>query len=295
MLTRYGKYLAYGLFLLWLVFWGFQNGRSYQSQVDRKQIEAPHHANEGIQNNNSSINGTLNSNSPSYPYPNQSYQQTAEQNFLGFTPGESLLVIVTFLVAVATWDLVRGAQDTAKRQLRAYLSVNPKNINSLTPAANASVILSIRNTGQTPAYEVRHTDIVQICPYPLPANYPFPQLPPFGPSRTIVHPDREFDGSVRSVAPFNQAQINAIVTPTNTRLYVFGRSEYEDAFKLPHYVQFCYSIAGISFAAATVLPNGTTVQAPMPANWNIGDAPPPGVVINYHILQEYADQHNKAD
>src|SRR5215207_3972459 len=47
---------------------------------------------------------------------------------------------------VATRSLVRGAEDTAARQLRAYVVVEPGAIFEIQPI--------IVNAGQTPAYEV---------------------------------------------------------------------------------------------------------------------------------------------
>src|SRR5207253_87563 len=87
---------------------------------------------------------------------------------------DSLLVVFTFLVFVATvllwWSnrrLVTGAEKSAERQLRAYIFVTETKILAadingtiLNPPQNIRVgtrpvaILTIKNTGQTPAYDV---------------------------------------------------------------------------------------------------------------------------------------------
>ena len=56
--------------------------------------------------------------------------------FLGVKFGEWLLVLETVALAVTTWMLVKGAEKTAERQLRAYVLVD-KELSSL-PLANSS-------------------------------------------------------------------------------------------------------------------------------------------------------------
>ena len=50
-------------------------------------------------------------------------ENAAEISILGIKPGEWLLSIVTLMLWGATVGLVRGADKTAERQLRAYISI----------------------------------------------------------------------------------------------------------------------------------------------------------------------------
>lgn len=74
---------------------------------------------------------------------------------------DTLVVVFTFLLFAATlalWRatdrLVRGADETAERQLRAYIFVESGKVE--TPLANGRFManLIVRNSGKTPAYDV---------------------------------------------------------------------------------------------------------------------------------------------
>jgi len=72
----------------------------------------------------------------------------------------SLVVVFTIILASATiflWratrDLVNGAEDTAKRQLRAYVIPIMGDVRNFGTSALLEASIRIRNAGQTPAYK----------------------------------------------------------------------------------------------------------------------------------------------
>jgi hypothetical protein len=69
---------------------------------------------------------------------------------VAFTAG---LFAATVALWYATRDLVRGAEETAERQLRAYIVVTQGSVT--VPKSNdaINIYIQIKNTGQTPAYE----------------------------------------------------------------------------------------------------------------------------------------------
>src|SRR6266702_8322704 len=82
------------------------------------------------------------------------------------------LVIATIVIAsigmLQWWE----TRNTAKRQLRAYVGVRPSTLKIVT---TWEWIFDITNYGQTPAYRLIDNAIVDICPYPLPPKFPFPE------------------------------------------------------------------------------------------------------------------------
>jgi hypothetical protein len=62
-------------------------------------------------------------------------------------------------------------KDTAERQLRAYVGVSPLSIDIQGPSARVAVRYEVKNTGQTPAHNVRHAASLEIWPFPLPKDF----------------------------------------------------------------------------------------------------------------------------
>ena len=86
---------------------------------------------------------------------------TPEHAILGIKPGEWLLVVVTWMLWAATSRLVKGADRTAGRQLRAYIYVEKTNFRSLVPQG-WEITYRIKNFGQTPAHNVRLFSIAKV-------------------------------------------------------------------------------------------------------------------------------------
>lgn len=55
----------------------------------------------------------------------------SDMTFFGLSPSEALLVVVTAWLVLVTRDLVAGADETAKRQLRAYVMMHSARIDNV--------------------------------------------------------------------------------------------------------------------------------------------------------------------
>src|SRR5689334_22225826 len=72
---------------------------------------------------------------------------------------DTLVVLLTFLLAggtfllwLATQRLVQSAEETARRQLRAYMAIAaaiPRNV--IITGSRTTVLIAVQNMGQTPA------------------------------------------------------------------------------------------------------------------------------------------------
>jgi hypothetical protein len=93
---------------------------------------------------------------------------------LGVKYGEWLLFLATVGLWWATWRLVIGADRTAERQLRAYVSVEPTIVYNFGTAALIMIGVDVQNHGETPAGIIFHDFETALLPNPLPGNFVFP-------------------------------------------------------------------------------------------------------------------------
>jgi len=170
---------------------------------------------------------------------------------------DSLLVVFTFLVFVATvllwWSnrrLVTGVEKSAERQLRAYVFVTETKILAadingtiLNPPQNIRVgtrpiaILTVKNTGQTPAYDVTVFGNNTLTTWPLrPAT--FPPLPFSGVelSRQSYGPGM-FTYKFEIMGLLNDAQVAAL-TAGNQAIVIYGEIRYRDAFDQNRFIRY---------------------------------------------------------
>src|SRR5260221_6403146 len=133
MLRRFEKPVVIALALCWALGFSYQVGLSSQYQEHRKQIEASYKARYGIDHQDRpNETGSLRDR-PARPQAENGSHQSAEVTFVGLKLGDGLLVIVTVLLVLATRDLVIGASNATRKQLRAYVSVQPRGIKDFHP------------------------------------------------------------------------------------------------------------------------------------------------------------------
>lgn len=172
-----------------------------------------------------------------------------------------LLVLFNGILATYTWRLftatnglwkstdspVTGAEDTAKRQLRAYISVYPNGA-GLPPKEEiiAKIFSRMKNHGQTPARAVNHVYRFEVLPNPLPAGFNFPEpnihirlnstIPPNDEMKTWFNTNKQL-----SIDEFYSIEKNA------SRFYVWGKTYYTAVFGWE--TKFIASIGGPEFVA----------------------------------------------
>lgn len=169
-----------------------------------------------------------------------------------------ILALSTIFLWVATRDLVINTENTARRQLRAYVFVVQVEIVDMgTPNVNAAV--KIRNTGQTPAYDV--TVSTGANAFNVPGNVTFTPTP-IGPnsSRFVFGPDGLGRYNIPLQSIIGAANRIAAIKTGNGALYVWGEILYKDAFGKGQYTRFRHMIGGTagwpSDNLMTVCPEG---------------------------------------
>jgi hypothetical protein len=153
-----------------------------------------------------------------------------------------VLAFATGFLYVATRDLVRGADKTAREQLRAYIQASPGNVFNLKSGARLEARILVNNSGQTPGNEVTRWAGMKISK-PLASD----ELVKLG------RGERE-EGSLVAMPQAPHVMIRGLDAPDATlsdqiirgdqRIYVFGRIEYKDIFEQPRASDFCFVYYG---------------------------------------------------
>jgi hypothetical protein len=164
-------------------------------------------------------------------------QGTRDGLFAKFTG--DLALYAAFLAALSALQLaaflyqgywlrrtVKSAEDTASRQLRAYVGVREFEIESFVVGEVPTVRFEIANFGQTPSYRTRTWVGVGYLPNPMTGTFPEPN---HGTSFRVLNPGDNITRKTRAEGVLTQEILDAITAKT-TRLCVVGQVEYRDAF-----------------------------------------------------------------
>lgn len=146
--------------------------------------------------------------------------------------------------ADAATNTVNIMKDTAEKQLRAYLSVRIDHVFCFSDEIIAQIRFIMLNHGQTPAYNVTQTALIEILPYPLPPDYQLPNLPEPPDTTYVLHPTATLNGFVRAIRLFSKEEINRIINNNGFRIYILGLVKYKDGFGINRQTKFCCSVTG---------------------------------------------------
>lgn len=145
------------------------------------------------------------------------------------------LFFATYLLWRATRDLVRGAEKTAERQLRAYVLVEKVTIIDFAKNKQPRIHAVMRNTGQTPAFKLHFAANATLLPYP--ATSPFVFNWPSKRIYSVIGPGAATTITIAPRLVLTEQDI-ADVLEKRTAIYVYGRIEYEDAFGRDQWSEF---------------------------------------------------------
>ena len=158
------------------------------------------------------------------------------------------LAVFTFKLWRSTSALVRDAADTAKRELRAYVTVETIRIQTVMADTGILGTMLIMNYGRTPAYKLSvacdlTVDLRIGAPLPLPAA-----SPALGP----LAPGAHFGTTKAALFRLTATQFNQLQGGTH-RLFFHGEIRYMDAFGVPRFTRFRVESDG---ANTTTSPEG---------------------------------------
>lgn len=154
--------------------------------------------------------------------------------------------------ASAMGALAQTSSDTAERQLRAYVMVSEAAVIDLTLGAEPKVHIKIKNSGQTPAYDIQQWIMI------AGGRYPLAQKPP--------ERDQQIPLAAFPLAPNGYLEIRHGLGRQLTRdlyngmangsaaIYIVGQISYKDVFgirRVTNYRMICGGPTGIGSVALT--------------------------------------------
>jgi hypothetical protein len=159
------------------------------------------------------------------PQNSRSDDHAPEVTILGIKPGEWLLGIVTWMLWYATMRLVSGADNTSKRQLRAYVGVTNVFFETFV-AGEISVLVRIKNFGTTPANNCA-TNVFLTISQVDGSDLPSRVRDGFARPCTLM-PGDSINTVCRFRAEICTQELIDFVTAGNRAIGVFGAIRYED-------------------------------------------------------------------
>jgi hypothetical protein len=137
---------------------------------------------------------------------------------------------------------VTGAERTAERQLRAYVTVQGVGVKRTDRDGKVWLHMEVQlmNTGQTPAYNVIVGSLGKILPLPLPQGTDLTVHPNGSEISSRVLGSGQGSMARPDLGPISLEQLGKLARrETKTAFYGYGRITYRDIFDKPHYTNFC--------------------------------------------------------
>jgi hypothetical protein len=157
-----------------------------------------------------------------------------------------LLVIVTAGLIAAGILTVRQMRTTEERQLRAYIFPVEAVLTQFTAGEVLKCRITTKNTGQTPAYRLRHMAIIGLVDFP--PQEPLPECEASESiSKTNLGPGGDIHKFGETKFPLTEAAVTRLKGGT-AAIYVFGRIDFTDAFGGQRWVKYrCMTGGDIGF------------------------------------------------
>jgi hypothetical protein len=155
----------------------------------------------------------------------------------------TILGFATIILARATKRLVSGAEDTARRQLRAYVSVRPVGADFIYDGSSCRVTITyaVKNFGQTPAYHLVQFGEIANLMVPTAQKIQPPERP--GELEEIsLPPGAEVEGTVWGIT--EEKSLRALGSSFK-KIHAVGAVYYTDAFGKERESKFCFYIENL--------------------------------------------------
>lgn len=161
-----------------------------------------------------------------------------------------VLGLFTVNLAGATDKIVKGAEEATRRQLRAYVSVEPTDVFNFGTKERVGISVHLKNHGGTPASELSHDFSMGLLPNPLPTDFVYPETTDqFDTNSTL------FPGSILPVRFFHSADLSDdevdLIEKDTQRFHFWGVTSYRDAFGKVQTTKMRTPFGGPDFALTT--------------------------------------------
>jgi hypothetical protein len=161
-----------------------------------------------------------------------------------------LVVLSLTLIAAAFAAFFTGRQawvsrDTEINQLKAYAYISDVKWSAIVSDIPITATISAANGGATPAYNAIMNAYMGFFPeYPDKPITDYQSATPIeSESLAFLYKDRAISVTSSLATPLTDDQVKDIKAGLS-RIYVWGIVTYEDAFRRPRYLHFCYMTFG---------------------------------------------------
>lgn len=155
-------------------------------------------------------------------------------------------------------NAAKASADAVTSQLRAYIQVNIAGRPHLE-VGPLQIVLAIKNTGQTPAYDTIVCSNIGITLWPNPAQT-FQDVVPTVRVPIVLSPGQEFNNIpvLDNITAHEIAGLKAKAL----RIVVWGRVDYVDTFKIARFSKFAFSLEtdGTKFLPPFIEGSGTSAD-----------------------------------
>ena len=240
--------------------------------IAQQQPKPQSHQDSGKQTPPPSTQSTVQSQQNPAPQQGSPSDELKQSNWQRFTEP---LITNWPLIAIALpaiwvgWRTLVAMRESSERQLRAYMIVergivanvaNPLSelgkkqetvAKIIQPLAGPVAQITIKNTGQTPAYDVVHWGNMKIREFPLASELPVMPPPP-GRFWSVLGPSIAEVKTLRIKAPLTEVEIQGL-RDSSMAIYCHGEIHYRDAFKKVHVTHY-----RVMYCAVTGIEIGTS-------------------------------------
>lgn len=169
---------------------------------------------------------------------------------------EIVTALATGAIAWFTWELRRSTdklwkagEETAARQLRAYVSVSSKELTGVFTGATPTIALTVKNAGQTPATHVTAWCRIHMVEWPSSSEPAIETTNLEEGSMTIIGPGQCVNIGANLHGPLAAVDVVSLRPGGDYRLLIKGQIKYRDTFGDSHLTTFKLRSWGVSDSA----------------------------------------------
>jgi hypothetical protein len=159
----------------------------------------------------------------------------------GLAAATAVLARFTWKLWRSTKDLVEEGNETARRELRAYVALREASIHNFAVDEKPEIHLKLTNYGRTPAYRLRVTLDTNIRP----DAGELPTLQEVTQAAGHLAPGADFQSLKTPEWIVSRQQYFALQTPSHT-LFVYGIVRYVDTFGQERFTKFRLMTGGLA-------------------------------------------------
>ena len=155
----------------------------------------------------------------------------------------AFVILTALATATAAWYTRKEWQssvDNGRRQLRAYVFPETATLHWSGSAKPMVAEITLKNSGQTPAYRVAAELAINVREYPLQARLPAAKLPS---THTIIPPTGVYTLSTTAPRALTDDELTAI-QQGHQAIYVIGDMSHDDAFGVCRIARYEFFFTG---------------------------------------------------